>query len=64
MAWRMALLGSNMASLGHTSDETHKGGSKGPFLPELAPLHGFALGWLYTPRRRPSAAVDRVAAFG
>ena len=32
MAWRMALLGSNMASLGHTSDETHKGGSKGPFL--------------------------------
>ena len=32
MEWRMALLGSNMASLGHTSDETHKGGSKGPFL--------------------------------
>ena len=32
MAWRMALLGSNMASLGHTSGETHKGGSKGPFL--------------------------------
>ena len=31
MAWRMALLGSNMASLGHTSGETHKGGSKGPF---------------------------------
>ena len=32
MAWRMALLGSNMASLGHTSGETRKGGSKGPFL--------------------------------
>ena len=32
MAWRMTLLGSNMASLGHTSGETHKGGSKGPFL--------------------------------
>ena len=69
MAFRMALLGRNMASLGHTSGETHKGGSKGPFLtsylnPELAPLYGFVLGWLYTPRRRPSAAVDRAAAFG
>ena len=34
MAWRMALLGSKMTSLGlgHTSGETHKGGSKGPFL--------------------------------
>ena len=30
--WRMALLGRNMASLGHTSGGTHKGGSKGPFL--------------------------------
>ena len=30
--WRMALLGSNIASLGHTSGETRKGGSKGPFL--------------------------------
>ena len=29
MSWRMALLGSNMASLGHTSGETNKGGSKG-----------------------------------
>ena len=32
MAWRMRLLRSNMASLGHTSGETHKGGSKGAFL--------------------------------
>ena len=33
MAWRMALLGRKMASsLGHTRGETHKGGSKGPFL--------------------------------
>ena len=32
MAWRMALLGKHMASLGHTSGGTHKGGSKGPFL--------------------------------
>ena len=69
MAWRMALLGSNMAPLGHTRGETHKGGSKGLFLPELVPLlHGFVLGWLYTPRRRPSDAVDRglwpIAAFG
>ena len=36
-----------------------RAGRKGLFLPELAPLHGFVLGWLYTSRRRPSAAVDR-----
>ena len=35
MEWRMALLGSNMASLGHTRGETHKGGSKGPFLTRI-----------------------------
>ena len=35
MAWRMALLGSNMAPLGHTRGETHKGGSKGPFLTRI-----------------------------
>ena len=35
MEWRMALLGNNMASLGHTRDETHKGGSKGPFLTRI-----------------------------
>ena len=30
-----------------------------PYLNELASLHEFVLGWLYTPRRRPSAAVSR-----
>ena len=45
-----------------------RAGRRGLFLPELAPRHGFVLGWLYTPRRRPSDAVDRglwpIAAFG
>ena len=36
MEWRMALLVSNMASPGHTSGETHKGGSKGPFLTRIS----------------------------
>ena len=43
-----------------------QGRVEGAFFPdqnELAPLHGFVLSWLYTPRRRPSAAV-RIAAFG
>ena len=35
MEWRMALLGSNMASLGHTRGETHKGGSKGAFFTRI-----------------------------
>ena len=39
-----------------------------PYLNELASLHEFVLGWLYTPRRRPSAAPYRglwpIAAFG
>ena len=46
-----------------------RAGRRGLFLPELAPLlYGFVLGWLYTPRRRPSDAVDcglwPIAAFG
>ena len=69
MAWRMALLGSSTwRRWGIQAAKHTRARRRGLLLPELAPLHGSVLGWLYMPRRRPSAAVDRglwpIAAFG